>query len=215
MVAVGNHELWFDFAAYRARFSMPNMSVTQNLYYSLNIGPVHLAIYDTETAIDTADVNATQLAWLQADLAAANANRAVTPWVVAAGHRPLYCSNTAKMDCEVFASILRFQCESTFVSSHVDLVLGAHMHGYERAWPTIDGVPVSSNYTSPAAPVYVVNGAAGNREGNKLPKGAVWSAFQSNAVGYGYLQFAGAHSMTYSFIESATGNVLDTFTITK
>lgn len=33
-----------------------------------------------------------QLAWLTADLAAANANRAAVPWVVAMSHYPFYCT---------------------------------------------------------------------------------------------------------------------------
>ena len=61
-------------------------------YYSLDIGPhLHLAMTNTETAIDTADIDATQAAWLDADLAVARA--AGGRWLVTAGHRPMYCSN--------------------------------------------------------------------------------------------------------------------------
>ena len=51
----------------------------------------------------------------------------------------------------------------------MDLVIQAHLHDYERSLPVLHGVPTSSNYTRPPSPVYVVNGAAGNRERNDHP----------------------------------------------
>ena len=65
-----------------------------------------------------------------------------------------------------------------------------------------------------AAPVYVVNGAGGNREGNELPKGAAWSAWRSQEVGFGYIVVAGPHSLTYNFV-AANGTTLHNFEITK
>jgi len=47
----------------------------------------------------------------------------------------------------------------------VDVVFTAHKPNYERLWPLSQGgVPVHS-YNNPGAPVYIVNGAGGNREG--------------------------------------------------
>lgn len=40
-----------------------------------------------------------QLAWLRRDLQEANANRDQRPWVIAFGHRPMYCSNNDRDDC--------------------------------------------------------------------------------------------------------------------
>lgn len=102
---------------------------------SFNAGPMHFTGIDTETWIDTADVDKPQQRWINEDLASmlcvlcslfvlcllrlllvfnhivcravANAQRAQRPWVVAFGHRPLYCSNKNKMNCEDFASHLR------------------------------------------------------------------------------------------------------------
>ncbi len=69
--AAGNHELWWDFAAYKARFGhvMPYSASgsADSMYYSFNLGECfHFVGFNTETAIDTADVSATQLAWLKA-----------------------------------------------------------------------------------------------------------------------------------------------------
>jgi len=56
MVVPGNHELWFDFAAVAARWTMPrpwNNSNSDSLYYTFNVGGVSFVMLNTETAIDT------------------------------------------------------------------------------------------------------------------------------------------------------------------
>ena len=117
------------------------------------------------------------------------------------------------------SEILRTQVEALFTP--VDLVLGSHMHGYERTLPILNGTAVTSNAT--AAPVYIVNGAGGNREGNEDPKGdAPWSApgAHSGSFGYGLMTIvsgagAGESMLEYQFVESATGTVLDVVTLRK
>jgi hypothetical protein len=192
-----------------------------NLFFSLDMGPVHLTMFNTETPDDTGSVDAPEVAWLEADLAAANASRAATPWLIAGAHRPLYCTNggwqTTDKDCAVFAGVMRGQAEATFARHGVDLVLGAHMHGFERTQAVLGGKVVSAaangtTYKAPGAPVYIVNGAAGNREGNDNPEGnAPWSVPGSHfaTIGYGLLTVT-TEQLQYDFVESATGNVLDT-----
>ena len=63
------------------------------------------------------------------------------------------------------------------------------------------------------APVYVVNGAGGNRESQSLPGPAAWSKFESAEVGFALITAAGK-SLTYSFL-AANGTALDTFVMTK
>ena len=46
----------------------------------------------------------------------------------------------------------------------VDVVIQAHQHDYERTLPVNNLTAAGSDYQNPRAPVYVVNGAAGNRE---------------------------------------------------
>jgi len=45
--------------------------------------------------------------WIEADLSAANNNRHITPWIVAYGHRPMYCSNDDGDDCTKNTSLVR------------------------------------------------------------------------------------------------------------
>ena len=232
-------QVWWGGAPYRARWTMPaalNPITRQPLpaattanrsFYALDIGApkaLHFAMYDTESVLDVSDVSAANVAWLKEDLALAAAGGAT--WVITGGHRPLYCTNGGynggNKDCKGMSETLRTQVEATFAG--VDLVLGSHMHGYERTRPIKAGAPLPGNGTNAVgAPVYIVNGAGGNREGNEDPKGdAPWSVpgAHSGAFGYGLITLAaggapGASSLQYKFVESATGAVLDELTLTK
>ena len=197
----GNHEEEGDlsFAHYRARFTTPGMwgSDGWRMHYSLDLGLVHLVAYNTEQLFSHPEQVAAQLAWLEADLAAANAARGERPWLVAFGHRPMYCSNADGDDCTTDRSLVRATFERLFDSYGVDLVLEAHEHSYERLWPTFDTHPTQRNYTDPLAPVHIVTGTAGCNEqaGSCInpipgPRGA-WSATHAAnrlMYGYGHLQ---------------------------
>ena len=89
-----------------------------------------------------------QLAWLEADLAAVD--RALTPWLVVASHRQIYLG-TYK-DTHVLAAF-----EPVFLRHRVDLVLMAHDHLYARMCAKRDGVCASDG----DAPVYIVDGTTG------------------------------------------------------
>merc|ERR1712232_172246 len=130
-----------------------------------DINGVHLTALNTESPVDLAFMSEAQLKWLAADLAkAGNAS-----WKIAYGHRPLYCSNTGGQDIPAGNTFLQLLAEEHFLKASVDLVVQGHVHDYERTLPLKHNKPTSNNYTSPDAPVYVVNGAAGNREKNDRP----------------------------------------------
>jgi len=189
------------------------------LAYSLDLGPLHLVSFNTETPDDTGSIDAPEVAWLDKDLAKANASRAATPWLVAGAHRPLYCTNGGKTDkdCVGFAGVMRGQAEAVLARNGVDLVLGAHMHGYERTQAVLAGKVVtaatngSTTYVAAGAPVYIVNGAGGNREGNENPSGAeAWSVpgAHTGAIGFGQLSVT-FDRMDYSFVVASDGSVFD------
>lgn len=53
MTCPGNHEWHYNFSNYVSKFSMPNGDGTKfggdnNLFYSINIGPIHLISFSTE-----------------------------------------------------------------------------------------------------------------------------------------------------------------------
>jgi acid phosphatase len=80
--------------------------------YDLNVGPFRS--------------HRQQLNFLEADLA--GVDRSVTPWVIAAGHRPWY--STGGYDNRFFACQNAF--ESTFYQYGVDLALFGHVHNSQR-----------------------------------------------------------------------------------
>jgi acid phosphatase type 7 len=202
------------------------LSANNGSYFSLDIGPsLHLTTFNTETALDTADVDTNQTLWLLGDLGLARAGDANRTWVLAGAHRPLYCTNDGGKgsDCGTFASLLRSQVEGVFAQTKTDMVFAAHMHGFERTYPVNNGTVVGTNFTNPGAPVYVVNGAAGNREGNENPNGNMpWSVPGAHYgdIGFGLMTLvgggpAGSNSLTYEFVRSADGAVLDTVVLGK
>jgi 3',5'-cyclic AMP phosphodiesterase CpdA len=130
----------------------------------------------------------------------------------------MYCSDDSECDLtDSPAARLRSEVEEIFNEFSVDLVLTGHVHSYERLFPTYNGTAVSKSYVSPTAPVYILQGASGNREGNKgsypaeLPD---FSAAHATDVGYG-LMTVSSSKIDWKFYSSATEQELDCFTISK
>lgn len=168
MTAPGNHEInGGNFSHYRYRFSMPQTKwpmTVNKLWYSFDIGPIHFISYSTEAYFTNPQTDgAAQSAWLIKDLKEANLNRKKRPWIVAYGHRPMYCSNTDFDDCTKNNSVVREHLESIFYIGGVDIIFEAHEHSYERLYPVYDNKVMSYNYTNPLAPIHIITGAAGNK----------------------------------------------------
>lgn len=129
----------------------------------------------------------TQRSWLENDLKTANANRDNVPWIIAHGHRDIYCSTSDDNDCASpgDAGKIRDDLEPLFYKYGLDIWINGHEHSYERTYPLYKGASVKS-YIDPAATIYIVTGAAGSPEmheafDNNPPS---WSAFRSNTFGY-------------------------------
>jgi hypothetical protein len=97
MVAPGNHEAAYNFSHYRALFKMPQYTNTQNLYYSFDMGLIHIVVYNSEVFFWPESYGVDQMQamfeWLESDLQRARENRKQVPWVMAIAHRPMYCSS--------------------------------------------------------------------------------------------------------------------------
>lgn len=185
-----------NFSHYRARFSMPGD--TENLFYSFNLGAAHFIGISTEVYYFLnygLKMLAFQYSWLEHDLIEANKpeNRQKRPWIILYGHRPMYCSNENGDDCTHSETITRvgwpffhfFGLEELLYQYGVDVVIWAHEHSYERLWPIynykIYNGSLEEPYRNPRAPVHLVTGSAGCKEGRepfprKIPQ---WSAFHS------------------------------------
>ena len=110
-----------------------------------------------------------QYSWLENDLA--GVDRALTPWLVVYGHRPMYCTNNDRDDCTVFETRTRtglpltkwWPLEPLLAQYGVDLAVWAHEHSYERLLPTYNRKVVPSQdpaapYSQPRATVHITTG---------------------------------------------------------
>lgn len=233
MVCAGNHEEKYNFSNYRARFSMPGNS--ESLFYSFDLGPVHFIGISTEVYYFL-NYGFKQLVkqydWLEKDLKEASKpeNRALRPWIIVYGHRPMYCSNGNTADCSQHETFTRvglpfikmFGMEDLFYEHGVDVQIWAHEHSYERLWPLYDYKVYNGSYeepyTNPKAAIHVITGSAGCDEGRTpfLWDRPAWSAFRSDDYGYTRLK---AHNETHLYFEQVSvdkkGEIIDSFWIIK
>ena len=219
MTGPGNHETQFNFTAYHNWFHMPykRSRSTSPDYYSFDYLGVHFAMISTEMDFSQGSM---QHEWLEADLKRANANRDDVPWVMVVGHRPLYCSSIATiLRCVKEAVAYRRNIEDLLRREGVDVYMCGHNHQYERTYPMYKGEPVSFNFTNPTAPVYIVNGGAGNDEGNDvtfLPHTLVpWRA-AVGSIHTGWISVVPTRNrLSFFYIESKKHKVVDQFEIIR
>mmetsp|Transcript_43326 Transcript_43326/g.102951 ORF Transcript_43326/g.102951 Transcript_43326/m.102951 type:complete len:460 (-) Transcript_43326:6-1385(-) len=226
MVAAGNHEANDGFNQYTQRFrNMPANSGTifreefgeapNSWWYSFNAGLVHFVAISTEVFfIDSPELMARQLAWLEGDLARANADRSAHPWIVVFGHRPLYCSAKLK-NCEVEPRVFRPQLANLFYEQGVDLYVSGHSHVYERMFDIAPGDLQNDTYTSGEstmstvdmpATTFVVSGVAGPDVASDfnfppLPRTAVRIA---GKFGYGRVTVANRTHLLWEQVQCST-----------
>jgi acid phosphatase type 7 len=175
----GNHE--YAITTYAAEFignfSIPNTVADGDqaeTYASFNAGNAHFVMFD-DTPISTpqlASEATAQEAWLEADLAAANANRAKVPFIVVLSHRGVYSTSFHSMDSDVLET--RGVLAPIFDKYQVDVVFNGHDHEYERsnllhAGSPSTGAPMvvqgavasGSTVTSSKGTTYIINAGAG------------------------------------------------------
>ncbi|KAK8730487.1 hypothetical protein OTU49_008037 [Cherax quadricarinatus] len=229
MTCPGNHEQKYNFSNYRARFSMPNYEDTESLFYSWNMGKAHFIAVNTEAYYYLQygmKPLSRQYDWLINDLEEATKPevRAVYPWIILFGHRPMYCSNNDHDDCTKVNCLTRvglplmhtYAMEEVLDKYGVDLAIWAHEHSYERLWPmynfTVMNGSESKPYTNAKAPVHFTTGSAGCDENHDhfMPEQPYWSAFR--AIDYGYTRLS-VYNNTHLYWEQVSddqnGKILD------
>jgi hypothetical protein len=214
MTTPGNHEFGYNFSAYKSRFFMPGQllgaGASAGMYYSWNYGEIHFAAMNSESPIDTAMFPEEEYNWFDKDLK----NHADARWKVAHFHRPLYCAK----DVDCGKRLVDAGVEQLLYQNQVDIAFVAHEHTYERTYPMYQGQLTATGVYSP---VYMMQGASGNREGNKgdyppLSELPSWVASVHNDIGYGILtQAADGQSLSWNFYNSETETALDTVTYMK
>jgi len=218
---------------YAAHFPMPPPARDwrrDTPWYSFEYGPVHLAVVSTEHALRG---GSPQFRWLEGDLAAVDRGR--TPWVVLAGHRPLYVSSLFPGDLEV-AEELRGALEPLMLRYGVDLGVYGHHHSYQRTCPLARGECVRAAAAAggtrgggggndgagegkkgPGAPVHVVAGMAGFVLSKTFrPRDPAWiEAIDKTSHGMAFIT-ANSTSLYFEFVESEqTKGLVDDFWLRK
>lgn len=235
MVCPGNHEHHNTFSHYSERFRlMPSnkhagvetmhvgghatdaapRKVPNNWFYSFDVGLVHFTVLSTEiyfkkTFDVDGDVIARQEAWLEQDLAKANANRAQTPWLIVIGHRPLYCTSDST-NCGDKAEMLRKRLEALLFRHGVDVYLCGHQHNYERAFDVYKSQTRKQTHNMRAT-THILTGASGQylttimRKAFERPA-ATWDAFRNNIFGYSRMDVVNATHLNWQQVEADPEN---------
>lgn len=143
---VGNHDEG-------AQWNYPLFNMGGNRYYTFEhtAGIVPMSALGSRVrffGVDTVNLDAQQIAWLDRELSESNAG-----WHIIYQHHPLYSSGRYAFT----SGLLRRTIEQAFIEHQVDVVFAGHEHLYERMFPQ-NGV------------MYFVNGAAGSvRRGDLRP----------------------------------------------
>ncbi|TIA89906.1 hypothetical protein E3P99_01818 [Wallemia hederae] len=215
-----------NFTFYKDRFFMPSSESGGfgNFWWSVEAGPVKYIQINTETDLgngiapvddkqdpeqqDLAAPNA-QIDWLEEQLK--QVNRDVTPWVIVGGHRPWYGSLP---DCDGCKDAF----EPLLTKYGVDLVMHGHIHLYERLAPINNGTADANELNNPAAPWYIVNGAAGHYDGlDGMPDEVSPLSRQiiQGVFGYDEITIHNRTHLTHSFITSKNDTLIDSQTLYK
>ncbi|CAG0929230.1 partial Alkaline phosphatase, partial [Planctomycetaceae bacterium] len=164
--AMGNHDAATQNGKpYRDAFVLPTTSGTE-LYYSFDYGNAHFTCLDSQVTYfaGSAARNA-MLAWLTADLDAANANGA--RWKFVFFHHPPYSKGTHDSDAEAQLAWMRNNLNPIMEARGVDFVLTGHSHVYERSYLLKNNAALQTSlndYTKIATPdgtIYIVTGCGG------------------------------------------------------
>jgi hypothetical protein len=149
----GNHE--DEAVQYYSNFSTPGDGQYAKSYYSFNLGSVHFVMIDDELiGTEPGEPEPTaQLAWIQQDLMAANADRTNHPFIVAVAHRGVFSTSMHSADSDVLQA--RSSLVPLYDMFNVDMVFAGHDHEYERTYPVHAGNPITG------APVVVAKGQPG------------------------------------------------------
>lgn len=215
MTGVGNHEGYMDFLAFRKRYLMPENGHS-NYWWSFDIGLAHFTMVSSEHDFEFGSV---QYKWIEQDLAKANANRHIRPWIFVTSHKAMYATSKSRYESTRPGAPFQRALEPLLQKYQVDMMISGHNHNYERTWPTFFGTPKMDRgnyFRNPKAPIWVVQGTAGPITNAKWTKEKPeWNAVQLNYYGFGCLTLHNSTTLQYEFIDAMEGNVIDEFWIRK
>ena len=229
LATYGNHDAaGGDSGAFIHRFRNPRAYGGHgNFYWAYRHGPVLFVSFCTEPGLVPAvcqyHPGSAQYQWLERTLAAVN--RTETPWVIVAGHRPMYSS-----DKSTDSGPLQQYLEPLFLKHQVDVELAGHMHETELTAPVANGTAALDGVTkvgdgeyafaSPKAPVHLTMGNLGAviSETFVTPR-PQWSLYRNGTLwddAYGFATLdATTTSLQFTMLRQATNATMWSVRITK
>jgi len=222
MTAIGNHEQGYSKSfypgmdsggecgvAYNAFFPFASQNPTapfseRQPWYDFVYGNIHFIIMSTEHDYTPGSV---QYKWLS--YAFTTVDRSVTPWLVFAGHRPMYVDSAFPGDQKV-AKQLQGALEDMLIDNHVDVAIWGHFHTYQRTCRLKHGVCASDGVQ------HMVIGMAGYEHSPLPPTPATFIA-KRDATYWGYLRmnFQNSTFGQLSYISDVDGSVIDNYQMNK
>ncbi|KAJ0980922.1 hypothetical protein J5N97_009177 [Dioscorea zingiberensis] len=211
MTAIGNHErLWRRVWSCFMRLTFKcQLLLRIKPWYSIEQASVHFTVMSTEH--DWTE-NSEQYKWMKNDLASVDRSR--TPWVIFAGHRPMYSSQEGilpSVDSDFVKAVEPWIWSSSVMYITTGLTC-AVFDGECKGMPTkdADGIDTydNSNYT---APVQAVIGMAGFSL-DEFPDNVdnSWSLKRISEFGYARLH-ATKDDLKLEFVNAKTREVKDSF----
>jgi hypothetical protein len=218
-ITIGNHEnsAKTGFNQYKKSFGL-----TSNAYYSFDFQNVHFIIMNTQTPYTA---GSSQYNFIKDDLSKADKNDNIN-WIIVVMHEPFYTSPTSCKikSCQGIGN-LRDTYHPLFDTYKVDLVLGAHLHDYQRSFPLeynsassskpIMTSKIPSKYNDPKGEIYVIVGTGGINFHKIIGKNSYIVKQQSSFFGHLNVDITNkGQVLTAKFIQN-NGKVFDAFSITK
>ena len=201
---------------YQRSFALPTQTdlsaQNQELYYSFDYGDVHFVALNSEDFSGLRRGGA-QYNWLAADL-----NATQKKFKIIFFHRLTYTSGSDHRAEDV----LQKDISPLFDQYHVDLVINAHNHNYERTLPLRFGSfenPLiasteATNYVNPQGTIYVVTGGGGHSLYDFNNPKPSWSQVRCKCYEIVRVDVSATGILTVKTL-GVDGTTVDTFTITK
>ena len=222
MVCIGNHERDFPKSGsfyvgsdsggecgvpYEKRFPMPRPSLDE-AWYGFDYGSVHVVLMSTEH-----DFRPQSAQYKFLDEHMSKVDRSVTPWLVFAGHRPMYVDSTNDSpgggDLPV-ATQLQANIEPLLKKYKVDLALWGHHHSYQRTCPVAQGACDKENGIT-----HVIIGMAGQELSQNLKSPAPSWIVVADDQHFGYSRFmANSTVLSFEYVRN-DGAIPDSFQLKK
>ena len=212
-IVLGDHDYDSDsvLKQYKNHFNMSQE------YYSFNYENVHFIAFATEIPFD---MKSSQYNFIKNDLEVVSKTPDIK-WIIVFSYRPQYSSTTKHPG----NAILRETYHPLFEKYHVDIVLQAHNHNYQRSYPINYNPGASQNpliadngskfYQDPGGQIYITVGTGGaNLYGFSAKSQFVATQYE----GFGFLDISitnNGRNLTGVFYTYPNTLVKDRFTIIK